>query len=465
MSRSRMCSLDLRSDDSKWKWGRRSRRCSLSLSSDDSDSRRCRLKSLREELVEEMLAWLPVKSLVRFKCVKKSWTALFQTPTFIAKHLRYSHSKTKNHPNPTLLVQILSRRSLVSKYLLQSHHHDEANDHRSVYHDHLLQYHHDVGSGSEEDDYVPEEEGRLPFVDYFQGENIMSGLFTDGLLLPNMFACINGIICIGGLFHCYPSFHGFVLWNPAIREGKTVAYPLTLPPDFVPAKESFSFFAFGYDQISNDYKVVRVDRYTMKSAITSYYNSFYVYSLRADSWTQIFSTPFHHSNVRVDSRHDEIYFNGVHHWLGFPNEEPGQRYNCHIIISFDMSHEVFQIIRFPEFSTRKRKRLAVFNDCLACILYGITECIDIWVMREYGVEDSWTKQLVVNPPVPITCPVRFFGNGEFLLFDKNWAMVLYNIGSQEIRILQCTGYPNTSLPMELIDYVESLVSFTGGNVF
>nr|POE71580.1 hypothetical protein CFP56_12805 [Quercus suber] len=58
MSRSRRCSLSLRSDDSKWRWGRR--------------SRRCRLKSLPEELVEEILAWLPVKSLVRFKCVKKS---------------------------------------------------------------------------------------------------------------------------------------------------------------------------------------------------------------------------------------------------------------------------------------------------------------------------------------------------------------------------------------------------------
>ncbi|KAK7845894.1 F-box/kelch-repeat protein At3g23880 [Quercus suber] len=464
MSRSRRCSLSLRSNDSKWRWGRRSRRCSLSLSSDDSDSRRCRLKSLPEELVEEILAWLPVKSLVRFKCVKKSWSSLFQTPTFIAKHLRYNQSKTKNHPNPTLLVHILGLRSLVSKYLLQSHHHDEANDHRSVYHDHLLQYHHDVGSVSDEW-LVLEEEGRLPFVDYFQGENMMSGLFTDGLLCTNMFACINGIICIGGLFSCFPSFQGFVLWNPAIREGKTVAYPITKTPDFVQAKESFSFFAFGYDQISNDYKVVRVERYTMKSASTSYYNSFYVYSLRADSWTQIFSTPFHHSNVSVDTRHDEIYFNGVHHWFGYPNEELMERYSSHIIISFDMSHEVFQIIRFPEFSTIGSERLAVFNDCLACILYGVTECIDIWVMREYGIEDSWTKQLVVNPPVPIACPVRFFGNGEFLLFDKNWAMVLYNIGSQEIRILQCTGYPNTSLPIELIDYVESLVSFTGGNVF
>ena len=136
--------------------------------------------------------------------------------------------------------------------------------------------------------------------------------------------------------------------------------------------------------------------------------------------------------------------------------------------------EVFRKLKYPVDSVssmRRNKVFSVFNDCLAFVVYEeytmtMTEkYFDIWVMREYGVEDSWTKQLFVNPPVPITCPVRFYGNGELLLFDKNWAMVLYNIGSQEIRILQCTGYPNTSLPLELIDYVESLVSFTGGNVF
>ena len=122
------------------------------------------------------------------------------------KHLRYNQSKTKNHPNPTLLLQILGRRSLVSKYLLQSHHHDEANDHRSVYHDHLLQYHHDVGSVSDEW-LVLEEEGRLPFVDYFQGENMMSGLFTDGLLLTNMSACINKGYSLGSVW-CSESLAG-----------------------------------------------------------------------------------------------------------------------------------------------------------------------------------------------------------------------------------------------------------------
>ena len=109
--------------------------------------------------------------------------------------------------------------------------------------------------------------------------------------LTNMFACINGIICIAGIFRGH---YGFVLWNPAIRKGKVVSYPNfpDCPAHFV---LTGSYYAFGFDQNSNDYKVVRVEEHRKKSAensITRYRNSFYVYSLRADSWTQILGTLF-----------------------------------------------------------------------------------------------------------------------------------------------------------------------------
>lgn len=119
-----------------------------------------------------------------------------------------------------------------------------------------------------------------------------------------------------------------------------------------------------------------------------------------------------------------------------------------------MSHEVFQIIRFPD-KFLPNKVLAVFNDCLAFLVYGITEYIEIWEMREHEIGDSWTKQLVVNTQLPIGWPLRFLVNGEYLMIDKNEALVLYNIASQEIKILQRTGYPNSFTPVQAIIYVES----------
>ncbi|KAL0002162.1 hypothetical protein SO802_015943 [Lithocarpus litseifolius] len=375
MSQSKMSNTS-----SKWRWGRRRRSCRLRLSFNNN------LPSLPEELLEVILVRLPVKSLLRFRCVQNSWSTLVQNPTFIAKHLCHHQTKTKN---PSILVEGLDKNEN-PQYLLQSH---------------------------------PDRGGGVRIVD-FKGDSM--GLLITIRAVTNMYACINGIICIAG-----------------------------------------SYCAFGFDQNSNDYKVVQVVEHRKKSAensITRYCNFFYVYSLRADSWTQIFGTPVQHNNIKLHSRRNEIFFNGVHHWIGSLNSEPGDSYDHHIIMSFDMSREVFQIIRFPDMFF-PNKTLAVFNDCLACIVYGINGYIDIWVMREYGVEDSWTKQLVVEHLLGIQRPLQILWNEEILLVDEKKTLVLYNIGSQEIKILQRTGYPKIFMPTQAFFYVESLVSFTGGDMF
>nr|POE69394.1 f-box/kelch-repeat protein [Quercus suber] len=142
----------------------------------------------------------------------------------------------------------------------------------------------------------------------------------------NMFSCINGIICIGGSFRAPGGcFHSFILWNPAIRERKIISYPwLPGPPShLVKPYNSKAFYAFGYDQYSNDYKVVRIVTYnkdsppTQKSLFTDYYNIFQVFSLKAYSWAPVIDTTLHRSNISLLSPCYEVYFNGAHHWLGF----------------------------------------------------------------------------------------------------------------------------------------------------
>ena len=144
----------------------------------------------------------------------------------------------------------------------------------------------------------------------------------------------------------------FVLWNPAIRERKIIRCPSLpqCPAHFLPPYNSRAFFAFGYDQYSNDYKVVRIVTYnknsppTRNSLFTDYYNFFRVYSLNANSWTQVLDNTIHRSNVGLLCRY-AIYFNGVNHWLGFFDNvrinELGQNYDREIILSFDLSHEMF----------------------------------------------------------------------------------------------------------------------------
>ncbi|XP_066358070.1 putative F-box protein At1g47765 [Miscanthus floridulus] len=48
------------------------------------DSDRCRVRSLPEDIVLEVLVRLPAKALCRFRCVSKAWRTLISDPTFVA---------------------------------------------------------------------------------------------------------------------------------------------------------------------------------------------------------------------------------------------------------------------------------------------------------------------------------------------------------------------------------------------
>uniref|UniRef100_M1DS96 SFBBbeta protein n=1 Tax=Solanum tuberosum TaxID=4113 RepID=M1DS96_SOLTU len=50
-----------------------------------------------EDIVKEIVLRCPLKSLLRFKCVRKSWYALIKNPKFVQQQL-------KNHSSPQLLI-------------------------------------------------------------------------------------------------------------------------------------------------------------------------------------------------------------------------------------------------------------------------------------------------------------------------------------------------------------------------
>jgi hypothetical protein len=60
---------------------------------------------LTEDLIIEVLSFLPVKSLVRFRCVSKSWKTLISDPTFVKLHLEKSQSQTRNSSLLTIITK------------------------------------------------------------------------------------------------------------------------------------------------------------------------------------------------------------------------------------------------------------------------------------------------------------------------------------------------------------------------
>ncbi|KAL0457488.1 UNVERIFIED_CONTAM: F-box protein [Sesamum latifolium] len=181
---------------------------------------------LPDELIVEILTWLPVISVLRCRCVCKSWLSLISSPQFVRSHLR----KTKQDPNYT-------------------------------HHRIMLNYHGDLMQCS-----FPSLL-REPVIDAFDTD--YSVLFPmESVWIMGSF---DGLICLA------IDTKGLFLWNPSTRVCKKL-------PDFG-VNENFCNFAFGlgFDKSSDDYKVVGVlisDRNPYEVAVK-------VYSLKSGQWKRI----------------------------------------------------------------------------------------------------------------------------------------------------------------------------------
>ncbi|XP_071904649.1 F-box protein CPR1-like [Coffea arabica] len=99
------------------------------------------------------------------------------------------------------------------------------------------------------------------------------------------------------------------------------------------------------------------------------------------------------------------------------------------ILSFELSTEQFREIQYPdgvedtegEYGMQK---LIVLDNSLAMIWYNITgsqisdQHFDIWVMMEYGVQESWVKKFSIGPLSGIESPLSSW-NSDKLLWEMS----------------------------------------------
>lgn len=185
---------------------------------------------LLEDVVVQFLFVLPVKTLLKCRCVCKTWRAIIDNPSFITKRL--------NHANLDKTECIL-----VKRFIEQSS--------KSV-----------VSFVSEETLDVT--------------TNIDVPFLTDKNL--ELLGPCNGIICL--------SLDGdILLCNPATREFKA------LPPcinNYLPGLLINELdVGFGFDQHLNDYKVVRIVELFYDDPFIHHDVKAEIYNLSTDSWRSL----------------------------------------------------------------------------------------------------------------------------------------------------------------------------------
>lgn len=187
-----------------------------------------------------------------------------------------------------------------------------------------------------------------------------------------------------------------------------------------------------------------------------------VFSLNLNSWRRIknfwsgISTPYKQSwGAQV---------NGAFHTILLWNYERGNRAKG--IVAFDIRFEALQLFDLPKFVNRLCGiTTQVFGGCL-CIAgshidgYSIDR-IDIWMMKEYGVKESWSKLLSIESPETLidVRPIVYSKNRhEVLLYVEDMGLVWYDLRKTTMISVSIHGVP----PLIGADtYVGSLVPLNG----
>lgn len=362
------------------------------------------MSRLPEETVMMILLRLPVKTLGQCKCVSKSWRSLISDPFFVKSHLNL----TISDPNTSKYSK------LFMMYPFHSLDYESPSSFEDVEDDEAIV---DLGSPPKEPDH---------------------GVVIVG-------SC-NGLICLLYL----PD--SFILWNPTIKESKELP---TLP--FSPSYGDLYFKGFGYNSSIDDYKVVR-----RAPSANANPNQFIVevFSLKADSWRRIEDIK---DSLVVEEGDVGSCLNGALHWLGSSVAGPNK---TGVIVSLDLGTEEFREIPIPDCDNKNGTisfhTLGMINGCLSLLSKeGRPTDVGIWVMKEYGVNASWTKLLVLPQDDFLSCgylvPICFTSNGDVVMDDDGRSVVRYNHNEKTVRNLKV----HSEDIIEWILYVESLISPNG----
>ncbi|PWA93769.1 F-box associated interaction domain-containing protein [Artemisia annua] len=281
--------------------------------------------SFPPDIIREILLKLPVESLLRCKSVCKEWYSLISDQHFIKSH--YSLSSTNiNYAHHRLICN--TRSNLISCPLYDVLFNEYVNN-------------------------------------AIQLENPLQRTWPRRVRIVG--SC-NGLVCI-----LVEDNNTLFIYNPSTR---ITNFLLGSKKGAV----SFSVHGFGYDEMTHDYKVVKLYQ-TWPCWGTM------IYSLKARSWKEIglFPCPDHLS--------DGKFLNGALHWA----TGDGQSGN---IVSLDLGKETYGEVLQPEYDEGSGYfELEVSGEwlCVLCDYYE-NRAVDVWVMKVYGVKDSWTKLASIRHP-------------------------------------------------------------------
>ncbi|PIA55980.1 hypothetical protein AQUCO_00700358v1 [Aquilegia coerulea] len=292
-----------------------------------------------DDIIIEILIRLPVKSLIRFRCVSKPWCNLIHDSTFIQTHFK----RALEENNLDLFI------SCTTTYK------------QKTFFSHM--YCLDFNSSNEAVEII---------------ENPIKESLDEAFLKERLLGSCNGLVC---LF----TTDAFCVLNPLTREFKFVNH------DFDVRFEYEDVYGFGFDSDAGVYAVVYIkcDHIIHSNSIV------HVYSLSDTSTTCVITFNVAYK-FKCDMR-SGVYLNGALHWVAFPN--PMDKRN-ETVVSFNINEKVFQELPRPDKLTENACiTVGLLGGYISILCYLPSDPIEIWIMNNYGVKESWSKLCAIERAV------------------------------------------------------------------
>ncbi|XP_074335868.1 F-box/kelch-repeat protein At3g23880-like [Apium graveolens] len=352
---------------------------------------------------------LPVKSLLRCKSVSKYWLSLVSDPEFVKDY-------HKSYPieNPNEFDCVVANKNKVGLVII---------------------------SRNEEICILPP--------DHYE-----------------VFGSIHGLICLGNDHSAFNNNDKkFWLWNPAIHQFKEFNFP----PGIRGSHTSRDVVGFGFDPVSNDYKVVfcRVflnNRFVCPSKFDK--RSAFVYSSNSDKWSDLIIP----DNVFPAASEVQIpYFSNTivkdcPYWISFPNRWPEEPFVPLVLVKFDTTSNVFNL--FPEFHCKHGQNVVLVNmmdrpTLMEYEQHSYNLSVNVYSLDEEG-SGVWSKIYTVDRP---TDNFRRFRNllqgfkcGGEILFEEYGRFSYYDHKTDKISHIPGTSCSSVSC---CFGYTPSLVFLEG----
>ncbi|XP_057756595.1 F-box/kelch-repeat protein At3g23880-like [Arachis stenosperma] len=344
---------------------------------------------LPAELVRGILMRIPIKNLVRLRCVSKLWNTLISDPNLPKSHFDLSLAPSHRlllYPNDSTKPTTFDLDALFLD---------------------------GPSKTSTNVSFPPNKENQS----------------DDGFYVFN--SC-RGFVAL------FEEPHYIVIWNPLTRSHRVFSceHAVIGYKNYGPMRkllERSAMFGFGYDASEDDYLVLLAWKNTRE--MEDYLGLF---SLRTNSWTNSKVTlPNDPLKKRIISL-PGLFLNGTIHWWIAPCFGTGMDVGGSIILVFDMIERHFWEMPVPkEIMTNYHPpgALVELGGCLAICFSNFDKKTDIWIMKEYRVQSSWTAYKI---PCFLFRPLYLSNDGDIIGFDMlKSCLAKYNVNNGEM--LQSSG--------------------------